>query len=137
MQNDYIFVTDMDNAHSIRDKKQLLYYRFSDIRDGAIVVVIKEIESWYYAGLSPESAHALGVHSFPSTDEMSKEDFNQLIPRKFDSRIDFMYEILKYYSVGTAALRNRSFGFFVSRYQLSADADASSCQANRGAAGPV
>ena len=48
-----------------------------------------------------------------STDELTKEDFNRLIPRRFDSRIDFMFEILKSFSIETAARRNNSFDFFV------------------------
>src|SRR5512137_2497962 len=52
MNNDYIFVADIDTERSVRDKKQVLYYHFNNIDGGSIVVVIKEIESWYYAGLS-------------------------------------------------------------------------------------
>ncbi len=81
-------------------------------------MVIKEIESWYYAGLSRESALALGVPDLASTDALIKEDFNHLIPRKYDSRIDFMFEILKYFSLESARTKNNSFRFFVDRYQL-------------------
>ena len=99
MNNDYIFVADIDTEHSVRDKKQVLYSHFSHIDGGSIIVVIKEIESWYYAGLTHESAVSLDVPELPSTDNLTKEDFNGLIPRKYDSRIDFMFEILKYFSV--------------------------------------
>ena len=59
MKNDYIFVADIDAEQSVRDKKQVLYSHFSHIDGGSIIVVIKEIESWYYAGLSPESVQDL------------------------------------------------------------------------------
>ncbi|MHB8164035.1 MAG: hypothetical protein ACYDDV_06750, partial [Methanoregula sp.] len=52
MNNDYIFVADIDTECSVRDKKQLLYYHFDNISGHSIVIVIKEIESWYYAGIS-------------------------------------------------------------------------------------
>ena len=55
MKSDYIFVADIDAENSVRDKKQVLYSHFSHIDGGSIIVVIKEIESWYYAGLTPES----------------------------------------------------------------------------------
>jgi hypothetical protein len=118
MNNDYIFVADIDTERSVRNKKQVLYSHFSHIDGGSIVVVIKEIESWYYAGLSSESAEYLAVPDIPLTDELTKEDFNGLIPLKYDSRIDFMFEILKYFSIDTAGKKNHSFKFFVERYHL-------------------
>lgn len=118
MNNDYIFVADIDTEHSVRDKKQILYSHFSHIDGGSIVVVIKEIESWYYAGLSGKSAQDLTVPDLPLTDDLTKEDFNGLIPLRYDSRIDFMFEILKYFSIDTAGKKNHSFNFFVKRFRL-------------------
>ena len=118
LDNDYIFVADIDTERSVRDKKQILYSHFSHIDGGSIIVVIKEIESWYYAGLSGESAQLLSVPDLPSTDELTKEDFNNLIPAKYDSRIDFMFEILKFFSIETAEKKNHSFNFFCKRYHI-------------------
>jgi hypothetical protein len=77
-----------------------------------------EIESWYYAGLTVETLQKLGLPSLPSTDGLTKEDFNALIPPSFDSRIDFMFEILKSFSFETATRKNQSFHDFVSRYRI-------------------
>jgi len=118
MNNDYIFVADIDTERSVRDKKQILYSHFSHIDGSNIVVVIKEIESWYYAGLSGESAQFLSVPDLFLTDDLTKEDFNSLIPQKYDSRIDFMFEILKYFSIDTAEKKNHSFNFFITRHHL-------------------
>jgi len=118
MKNDYIFVADIDAENSVRDKKQVLYSHFSHIDGGSIIVVIKEIESWYYAGLTLESVQDLEVPDIPLTDDLTKEDFNRLIPRKYDSRIDFMFEILKYFSIDSARKKNHSFRFFIERYHL-------------------
>lgn len=118
MKNDYIFVADIDFEHSVRDKKQILYYRFNRIDGRSIVIVIREIESWYFAGISGDLAREMGVEDPTSTNDMTKEDFNRLIPRRFDSRIDFMFEILKSFSLEAAARRNQSFHFFVDRYAL-------------------
>jgi len=103
MGNDYIFVADIDTERSVRDKKQILYYRFTDILGRSIVIVIAEIESGYYSGIPPESARAFGVVTPESTETLTKEDFNRIMPPKFDSRIDFMFEILKTFSVETAS----------------------------------
>lgn len=118
MHNDYIFVADIDTERSVRDKKQILYHWFSNINGGNIIVVIMEIESWYYAGLSAGTLQKFGLPSLPSTDGLTKEDFNALIPPSFDSRIDFMFEILKSFSPEAAALHNRSFKFFFEKYHL-------------------
>lgn len=118
MKNDYIFVADIDTERSVRDKKQILYHWYSNISGSNIVIVIMEIESWYYAGLPDDSLQRLGLPLMPSTDEMTKEDFNALIPASFDSRIDFMFEILKSFSPSEAARHNRSFKFFFDHYRL-------------------
>jgi hypothetical protein len=118
MKNDYIFAADIDFEHSVRDKKQVLYYRFSNLDGGSMVIVIREIESWYYAGITSSRAQELGVQDPASTNDLTKEDFNALIPRRFDSRIDFMFEILKSFSLATAARKNDSFHFFVTRYHI-------------------
>jgi len=118
MKSDYILAADIDQERSVRDKKQVLYGWFSNISGGNIVVVIREIESWYYAGLTGGDAALLGVPVLASTDELTKEDFNALIPERFDSRIDLMFEILKSYSLETAVRQNQSFRFFIERYHL-------------------
>ncbi len=118
MHNDYIFVADIDNERSVADKKQILYYRYSEVEGKDIVIVIMEIESWYLAGLPPGISHHLRLQSFPATDTMTKEDFNRVMPARFSSRIDFMFEILKFFSVDEAVRRNRSFSYFASRYHL-------------------
>jgi hypothetical protein len=118
MHNDYIFVADIDRERSVRDKKQLLYHWYSNINGNNMVIVIVEIESWYYAGLPDEALQRFGLPSLLSTDELTKEDFNALIPPSFDSRIDFMFEILKSFSSTTAVRHNRSFKFFFDRYHL-------------------
>jgi hypothetical protein len=118
MKNDYILVADIDQERSVRDKKQILYHWYPDVSGSNIVVVIMEIESWYYAGLPDEALQKFGLPSLPLTDGLTKEDFNKLIPKSFDSRIDFMFEILKSFSPATAARHNSSFKFFFDRYHL-------------------
>jgi len=118
MKNDYIFVADIDFEHSVRDKKQILYYRFSEVDGSKMVIVIREIESWYYAGIPVHLARELGIPELENTNDLTKEDFNARIPKKFDSRIDFMFEILKSFSLDTAAKKNQSFHYFVNRYHI-------------------
>jgi hypothetical protein len=118
MNNDYIFVADIDNEQTVRSKKQILYYRYSDVEGRSIVIVIMEIESWYLAGLTSGAAHHIGLAPFSKTDTVTKEDFNRAIPSRFNSRIDFMFEILKFFSLEEAARKNASFSYFINRYHL-------------------
>jgi hypothetical protein len=39
-----------------------------------------------------------------------------MIPKKFDSKIDFMIEILKYYSIDIAKQKNGSFKKFIDEF---------------------
>ena len=64
----------------------------------------------------------------PFTDNLTKEDFNGLIPGKYDSRIDFMFEILKYFSIDSAGKKNHSFRYFAERYHLEDTARANAYQ---------
>jgi len=41
-----------------------------------------------------------------------------LIPKKFTSRIDFMSEILKKFSIEIAKQKNNSFQYFVEKYMI-------------------
>ncbi|MDI6767583.1 MAG: hypothetical protein QME52_12240, partial [Bacteroidota bacterium] len=54
--------------------------------------------------------------TFKDTDDTTKEQFNRLIPEKYDSRIDFMSEILNNFSFKTAKRKNRSFKYFIEKY---------------------
>jgi hypothetical protein len=78
--------------------------------------VIKEIESWYLAGLTDESIQKFKIRSFKTTDDITKEKFDNSIPKKFDSRIDFMLEILRYFSIEIANQKNKSFKYFDDKY---------------------
>jgi hypothetical protein len=116
--NDYILVADIDQEPCVTAKKERLLDRFRPIDAGRIRVVIKEIESWYLAGLDAAASSALGLPGMDRTDDVTKEDFNALIPERFDSRIDFMMEILKSFSPRIALKKNRSFAYFTFRQRL-------------------
>ncbi|MFH1050529.1 MAG: hypothetical protein V1779_06310 [bacterium] len=109
---DYLLIADIDFHNSVRQKKKFLELRFSNLDSDLIYIVVKEIESWYYAGIKDEQSRELGVKPMKNTNELVKEEFNLLYHRKFKSRIDFMLELLKEYSIKTAMNKNESFNFF-------------------------
>lgn len=51
MGSDYIYVTDIDHTSCITSKKKKIENSIKGIDINKIIVVIKEIESWYLAGL--------------------------------------------------------------------------------------
>ena len=114
---DYIFVTDINSAPCISERKQKLHKFFKHIDKDRILVIVQEIESWYLAGLDEASSRRLGLPTFKTTNNISKEQFNRLIPEKFDSRIDFMLEILKHFSLEIAKQKNASLRYFIEKHQ--------------------
>lgn len=122
LSHDYIIVTDIDQEADVHRKKEVIMSRFDGIDDDRIVVIIREIESWYLAGLDEKSSAGLGVRFIGHTDFVTKEHFNSWIPRRYSSRIAFMAECLRHFSLTTAVKKNRSFRFFMRRYILEPDA---------------
>jgi hypothetical protein len=113
----YIFHSDIDdNKKDPTWKKEKVLEKYSEVEEAKIVIVITEIESWYLAGLDEESSKKLGIHYLDKTDKISKEDFWNLKPKKFDSRIDLMSEILKEFEISTAKKKNQSLNLFLTDF---------------------
>jgi hypothetical protein len=118
MNADYLFVADINTSPCVTARKKRLVDSHKETIDaGRMVIVIREIEGWYLAGLDDKSCKELALEPFSGTDDITKEDFGSLIPKKFASRIDFMAEVLKRFSVGIAGQKNKSFHYFISRIQ--------------------
>ena len=115
---DYIFVADINDAPCVTAKKEEIKKRFGNVNKDKIIVVKKEIESWYLAGLSEGKCKDLRIPSFRVIDGITKEQFGKLIPKDLGSEIYFMQEILKFFDMETAKKKNESFRYFVEKYGL-------------------
>jgi hypothetical protein len=124
MHHSYIIVTDIDFEKSVPAKKSIILSRFSEADYQHIMVIIQEIESWYLAGIDDNGAKALGIHVPARTDFVTKEHFIGWIPRYYPSKIAFMIEILKHFSLSVAVEKNRSFRFFIEHYVIANPVDA-------------
>jgi hypothetical protein len=114
---DYVLITDRSPEPCVTARKSAILGRFSAIDQNKIIVVGTEIEAWYLAGLNRKASTRLGVRNYPSTDHVTKEEFNSVIPKKFSSsRADWLLEILRNFSVHTAKTKNRSFAYFADKY---------------------
>ncbi len=105
------FVEAVNSAPCVASRKDKLKARYPALKDQEIIVVSTEIESWYLAGLTPEGATALNVNPPSSTDHLTKEDLERLRPPRFDSQLDFLMELLKYFDGPVACARNRSLAY--------------------------
>jgi hypothetical protein len=106
----------MNSAPCTAIRKQKVKEHYPDLKDREIIVVSKEIESWYLAGITSDGETALKVRRPASTDNLTKEDLDRLRPSRFDSDLDFLLELLKFFDATTACKRNKSFEYFHRRY---------------------
>ncbi|NTV00607.1 MAG: hypothetical protein HGA55_05745 [Methanoregulaceae archaeon] len=118
MGHDFLLFADIDEVRNVHAKKAVLRERYCTLSDERIVVIIKEIESWYLAGLDDRAQKRLHIRHFQTTNHITKEIFNAMIPPEFSSRIAFMVELLNRYSLREAEGRNRSFLYFMTHYHL-------------------
>ena len=115
MGADYIFIRDIDSTRCVTAKKEEIVNKWNKIEPGKIIIVVKEIESWYVAGLDLEKCNKLKIKNFPCTDELTKEQF-LFTCKTTDSLESLKAEIRKLFDVETAKQKNRSFKYFVEKY---------------------
>jgi hypothetical protein len=116
MDHDFILCADIDQERNVKAKKAVLKSRFCVLSNDHIVVIIQEIESWYLAGLDDKAQKHLSLRSYRSTNHITKEIFNRMIPRSYTSRIAFMADVLDLFSIDRALEKNRSFRYFFTRF---------------------
>lgn len=113
---DYILFCDIDEHPCVTSKKEWMKRGLPSLADDRIAVVVKEIESWYLAGLDERDFQELRIDNGNRRppDEVVKESFNDLIRGKV--RIAMMVEILKRYKLSEARRRSPSFGYFAGKH---------------------
>ncbi|NPA35210.1 MAG: hypothetical protein GXO48_09815 [Chlorobi bacterium] len=117
MSHDYLLFTDLNSAPCVTHVKQLLTNKIPNLSPSNIIVVKREIESWYVAGIDDNLAKKLKITKpLPqNTETFSKEDLMHLKPPSFQFLSEFMLSILEDFSVETATKKNASFAYFISR----------------------
>jgi hypothetical protein len=100
---DRLFVADLNSAPCVAIRKSKLKEHYPDLRDEEIIVVSREIEGWYLAGLTTEGAAVLKVKCPESTDKLTKEECDRIRPPRFDVQLDFLLELLRSFDVETLA----------------------------------
>ena len=128
---DLIIVADLDESPCVTDRKERILSGFRSLSAGQspgqpsgpyastrILIVCREIDSWYLAGLNDEECNRMGLPAtLDNTDYISKEQFLRLMPDRFDSKAEFMLEILQVFDHETARSKNTSFSYLMRKYE--------------------
>jgi hypothetical protein len=118
MGAEYLCLTDLNGMPCVTSKRDAICARYRSIQAGRIVVVKREIEAWYLAGIGEDGVRRARIVIPASTDDTTKEQFDGVIPSRFDSRNDFMIEILKVFSFERAMNRNSSLQYLVTKHDI-------------------
>lgn len=115
MNADYLLMTDLDTSPCVTDRKNRLVRGYKGTIDAEhAVIVVREIESWYLAGVDDLACQEFGIPSMPHTDHVTKEQFRDMVPRRFNEIvINFMTDILRGFRIDVAKGRNRSFCYLM------------------------
>ena len=127
---DLKIVADLDESPCVTDRKERILSGFRSLSAGQspgqpsgpysstrILIVCMEIDSWYLAGLNDEECKRMGLPAtLDNTDHISKEQFLSLMPDRFDSKAEFMLEVLRVFDHETARSKNSSFRYFMQKY---------------------
>jgi len=114
LNDDVLCLGDIKGAPCVTEKKKRLQMeKVGEIGDDCIIVVIKEIESWYLAGVGRKCCRRLNIKFCDRTDRLSKEEFHAIIAKsKYQPRIHCIAEMIRNYDVCLAVGRNKSFNYF-------------------------
>jgi len=110
---DIIFSGDKNSSPCVTKRKETFINNSLSLIEDQIIVVVHEIESWYLAGVTKRD---MVKKQLSSTDDVTKEQFNDLIPDKYESRTEYMVEMLKKFSIDQARAKNKSFEYFANKY---------------------
>ncbi len=108
---DYLLVCDLNNAPCVTARKDEVRQIYKSLENNRIVVVIRQIEGWYLAGIDKSRCKTLGIRHLENTSSVTKEQFNHLIPKRIRARAVFLQQLLEVFSVDLAKQKNESFRY--------------------------
>jgi hypothetical protein len=112
----YAFLIDNDESPCVLGRKGELLRKVKSLQISSIVVVIEEIEAWYLAGLTAQGREQLDIEAFDNTDDVNKERFDRHRGETYKSRVEWMIEMLRSYSLEEGVLRNSSLRYFATKF---------------------
>ena len=115
MQADYLWFCDIDDRPCISLTKQLVIRQLASLSLDRIIVVVREIEAWYLAGLDESDCQELGLQPISQSDQITKERFNLLIGGE-NVHTQMMVEILRRYDLEVARQKSSSFDYLLAKH---------------------
>lgn len=115
MGAEYLYLADINSMPCVSKKKEKIINEIPNIDISRLMIVKQEIESWIIAGIDSSKIMNIGK-ILQDTEIIGKELFEEIAIGKYGSIVDFMSEIFKYYSVGSAIARNKSLDYFIKKY---------------------
>ncbi|MBR0271574.1 MAG: DUF4276 family protein [Methanobrevibacter sp.] len=117
----YVFFSDLD-SHSypcITSRKNARVNEYNALNQDNILIVCEEIESWYLAGLDNHLDQFKDFDIGDNTEGITKEKLSEMIDKSsFENKVDFFAEVCKTYNLELAMKRNKSFKYFLSKFNL-------------------
>jgi hypothetical protein len=112
---DYLFIADKDNFPCITSCIDSKLNKIKSLNQSKVFIVEREIESWYLSGLDEQYRIDNNIRLHRSTDDFSKEQFNNLIPERLN-RYEFMFDIFDNFDLNQAIRRNSSLRYFHQKF---------------------
>ena len=115
---DYLWLADLDPERfpCVTARKEDVVRQHARLRPDRISIVVPEIEAWYLAGVDSATCTALDIPEYGNTDRLTKENFQNVIPDSYQSKIAFRMEVLSNFSVEVANRKNASFAYFCKKH---------------------
>ena len=113
--DDYIFFTDFDSGPCYTKKKEEKNNIYTNLNPEKIIIIKKEIESWYLAVINERNCNKLGITNFNRTDNLNKNTLKKILPENLDKK-QLMINIMIYFSINEGKNKNESFKYFVIKY---------------------
>jgi len=115
MGDKYIFIGDYNKCVCYSQVKLRIKRKYKIIDEKLSFVAKMEIESWYCAGLSDAEQNKYKIRK-RNTENINKEEFNRCVSRAgYDSRIQYMSDLLENYKIEVAKKKNNSFKYFIDK----------------------
>ena len=111
MNAHYLLFGDIDERPCVTATKEEITAQFPVLSCNRVIVVRREIEAWYLAGLDDSACRDLRLDRVSDVDSVTKERFDQLVGGKAN-HTNAMVEILNRYDIEVARRRSPSFRYF-------------------------
>lgn len=112
----YYFIADNDSSLPYPDRKiSIIKKRYKTVKEENIIIVEKEIENWYLAGITKKTSKKLNLNKIKDINEITKEGFKKLL--KNWNIMEAYNEILSDYSTCKAKEKSNSFKYFIEKIE--------------------